>query len=301
MDKAEIEALFAMMRAAPPAQSIAELRAGLEAVIPLLNAGAPDVGNAIADVPLFPGVTADVLVPPGTPPFPALIYLHGGGWSICSPKTHDKLARRLCLGAGAVVLNVAYRLAPEHPFPTPHDDCVAAAQWAMANIAQYGGDPTRMAIGGDSAGANLSAATIVALRGRVDFRAALLLCGAFDLGAGRALVARGVAEEDPVLPLRNMELMLDAYLSGGGRTDDPRVSPLHADLSGFPPACLIAGTADPLCGESVAMADKLAALGRPCALHRYAGMPHVFFLFEGLPEGDAALAAASAFLRDALR
>lgn len=296
MPRAELAGLFETLRTAPHGQSIAELRATLELFIPFVNTNAPAVGRVDAGITLGDGVSADIIVPPGTPPFPTLIYLHGGGWSIGSAASHGKLARQLCVGAGAVVVAVDYRLAPEHPFPTPLDDCVAAARWTRTNIVRWGGDPQRTIIGGDSAGGNLSAAVVNDLRGEFQFRGALLIYGAFDvLGCWRDY-DRYAPEEDPILAKVPMKLMLDAYLSGGASNDDPRVSPLKADLSQFPPACLLCGTWDPLFGDSVAFHDKLRAAGRPATLHRYDGMPHGFLQLP-VSDADAALAAACQFLK----
>jgi acetyl esterase len=285
-----------MLRAMPLPESIPDLRAQVESFAPLMNAGAPEVARLERAVAVGEGVRADVIVPPGTAPFPTLVYLHGGGWSICSSGTHEKLARRLAVGAKAVVINVDYRLAPEHPFPVPLEDCVTAVRWTRANVARYGGDPERLAIGGDSAGANLSAAVINDLHDAVEFRAALLIYGAFDLENCPRDYDRYAPEEDPVLPKRAMQMMLDAYVSGGASVRDPRVSPLFADLRHFPPSCFVVGAVDPLFGESVGMRDTLQALGCECEFHRYAEMPHGFVQLE-LPEATQAIDAASAFLR----
>src|SRR5215475_3673256 len=258
--RADLVALFDLLRAMPRAGSIAEQRALLESFAPLANANPPAVARVETAVPIGDAVRADVIVPPGAPPFPTVLYLHGGGWSIGSPASHGKLARQLCVGAGAVVVNVDYRLAPEHPFPVPLDDCVAAARWTFANVQRYGGDPRRLAIGGDSAGANLSAAVINDLHETIAFRAALLIYGAFDLDASWRDYDRYAPEQDPVLPKSDMKLMMDAYLSGGAAIADPRVSPLFADLRHFPPSCFIVGAIDPLFGESVAMRDMLQTL-----------------------------------------
>jgi acetyl esterase len=244
-------------------------------------------------------VRADIIVPPGTPPFPTLVYLHGGGWSIGSPATHHKLTRELCVRSGALVVSVDYRLSPEHPFPAPLDDCVAAARWTRATVARYGGNPARIAIGGDSAGGNLSAAVCNALRGEIAFRGALLIYGAFDLVASRRDYDRWAPIEDPVLPKHSMDLMLAAYLSGGASPEDPRLSPLHADLSAFPPAHLVCGTWDPLFGESIAFQRALEAAGHQATLDRYDEMPHAFLQLP-VTEGEQALRRACAFLRDVL-
>jgi acetyl esterase len=284
----------------PRAGSIAELRVNLEIGLPFLNANPPEVARVMVGVPVSAGVHAEVIVPAGSPPFPTLVYLHGGGWSIGSAATHHKLARQLAVGAGVVVVNVDYRLAPEHPFPRPLEDCVVAARWSRAHVAEFGGDGERIAIGGDSAGGNLSVAVVNELRGEIEFRGALLLYGAFDLDRSWRDYDRWVPEEDPVLPKHSMRLMLDAYLSGGTSSGDPRVSPELADLRHFPPACLVCGTWDPLLGESIALHEKLRAADRITELHRYPEMPHAFMQLP-VSEGDQALATACAFLQRVLR
>jgi acetyl esterase len=298
--RADLVALFEMLRAAPRVDSIVEQRQLLETFAPFINANAPAVGRIESGVRINDAVRADVLVPAGTPPFPTLLYLHGGGWSIGSPNTHAKLAAQLCVGAGALVVNVDYRLAPEHPFPIPLEDCTNAARWARANVQRYGGDPQRMAIGGDSAGANLSAAVINELGDELTFSAALLLYGAFDMAASWLDYDRYAPDEDPVLPKYLMKMMMDAYLSGGAAMDDARVSPLFADLRNFPPTCFIVGAVDPLFGESVNMRDTLQALGCECEFHRYDEMPHAFLQFD-LPEAAQAIEVATKFLRRHLR
>jgi acetyl esterase len=296
MPRSELTALFDMMRGAPQPATIQELRAGMEMFAGFINANPPAVGRVVERVPIADGVRADVIIPAGEGPFPTLIYLHGGGWSIGSPTTHAKIARQLCAGAGAVVVNVEYRLAPEHPFPVPLEDCVRAARWTRDNIATYAGDPRRIAIGGDSAGGNLSAAVINDLRDEIAFRGAVLIYGAFDLLASRRDYDHWAPEEDPVLPKHGMDLMLGAYLSGGASTDDPRVSPLNADLSHFPPACLLCGTWDPLIGDSIAFDQKLRAAGRDSTLHRYDAMPHAFVQLPAA-EADQAIQVACDFLK----
>jgi acetyl esterase len=299
MSRSEIAGLLEMIRDAPRADTIAELRANMLAFVPFLAADAPAMARVDEGVTVGPQVLADVLVPPGTPPFPVLVYLHGGGWSIGSPASHGKLARQLAVGAGVVVVNVDYRLAPEHPFPVPLDDCVTAARWTRANIARWGGDPQRIAIGGDSAGGNLSAAVINDLQGEIAFRGALLLYGAFDVAGAFRDYDRWAPAEDPLLPKATMKLMIDAYFSGGASNDDPRMSPLRADLTAFPPACLVCGTWDPLLGESIAFHERLQKSGRRSVLHRYAEMPHGFLHFPA-SEATAALEQANAFLRAVL-
>ncbi len=118
MPRAELAGLFETLRTAPQVQSIDALRAKLQLFTPFVNANPPAVGRVDAGVAVGDGISADIIVPPGAPPFPTLIYLHGGGWSIGSPASHGKLARQLCVGAGAVVVAVDYRL-PVAPVPLP--------------------------------------------------------------------------------------------------------------------------------------------------------------------------------------
>nr|BAN08444.1 hypothetical protein [uncultured bacterium] len=129
------------------------------------------------------------------------------------------------------------------------------------------------------------------------FRGALLFYGAFDLLACIRDYDRYAPEEDPVLPKEPMKLMRDAYLTGGTSTDDPRVSPLKADLRHFPPTCLICGTWDPLLGDSMALHEALRSLGRQSTLHRYDAMPHAFMQLP-VSEAETALAVACEFLRE---
>src|SRR5262245_64946859 len=138
------------------------MRSMLDGFAPLMNGELPAIGGLHEAVAVREGVTADVVVPAGAGPHPVLVYLHGGGWVCGSPRTHRKLAHRFA-EAGYLVFNVDYRLAPEHPFPTPFEDCLAAVRFAHREAARFGGDPRRLAIGGDSAGGNLSAAVAAAL------------------------------------------------------------------------------------------------------------------------------------------
>ena len=190
-----------------------EMRRMLEVLAPMLNANLPEVGAFHEAVPVREGVTADVVVPVGEGPHPVLVYLHGGGWVCGSPKTHRKLAHRFA-EAGYLVFNVDYRLAPEHPFPTPFEDCLAATRWAHREAARFGGDATRLAIGGDSAGGNLSAAVAAALTGDpARPRAALLIYGVFDFGLlGDISLAVGDDPRAAEVGKQMAELMVGAYL-----------------------------------------------------------------------------------------
>ena len=258
----------------------AEMRTLLERFGSLLNSGLPEVGAFHEAVPVCDGVLADVVVPQGPGPHPVLVYLHGGGWICGSPRTHRKVGYRFA-EAGFLVLNVDYRLAPEHPFPTPFDDCVAAIRWAHEECGRWGGDSARLAVGGDSAGANLSAAAAVVLAGDpARPKAALLVYGVFDFAAFGAMpmpeLAQGLAISGDAGE-KLVELMVGSYLGSDRGEDllsDPRVSPLQAAAK-LPPSHVAVGSADVLVGQSESLVKVLAT----------AGVPHEHFVDDGMPHG----------------
>ena len=288
-----------MLQNAP--KSALEMRAMLDGFAPLMNAGLPEVGAFHAAVPVREGVTADVIVPRGAGPHPVLVYLHGGGWVCGSPKTHQKLGYRFA-EAGYLVFNVDSRLAPEHPFPAPFEDCLAAVRWAHREAARFGGDPARLAVGGDSAGGNLSAAVAAALAGDpARPKAALLIYGVFDFGMfGDVTLAPAEADPKAAEIGRNMvEMMVGAYL-GKTRSEallrDPRVSPLTAAAK-LPPCHVVVGSADALATQSEALVKALSAAGVPHEHFVDAGMPHGYAQMEFLPAARPAIDRMVAFLR----
>jgi acetyl esterase len=278
-----------------------EMRRLVDGFAALMNRDLPELGALHEAVPVAEGISADVLVPRGAGPHPVLVYLHGGGWVCGSPRTHRKLAARFA-EAGNLVVNVDYRLAPEHPFPTPFDDCVTALRWAARESGRFGGDPRRLAVGGDSAGANLAAAAAVALAAdSARPRAALLIYGVFDFATLDAGMSAAGPQAGAFVEIGKdlLDLMVGSYL--GSSPDpallaDPRVSPLHA-ADRLPPCHVVVGSADPL----VAQADALAAaLRRAGIAHEHvvdAGMPHGYAQMEFLPPARAAIDRMIAFLR----
>jgi acetyl esterase len=277
-----------------------EMRRMLDGFAPLMNAGLPEVDACHAAVPVREGVTADVIVPRGAGPHPVLVYLHGGGWVCGSPKTHQKLAYRFA-EAGYLVFNVDYRLAPEHPFPTPFEDCLAAVRFAHREAARFGGDPARLAVGGDSAGGNLSAAVAAALAGDpARPKAALLIYGVFDFGMfSDPSVVQAPDPQAAAIGRDIVEMMVGAYL-GKTRSEallrDPRVSPLGAAAK-LPPSHVVVGSADPLAAQAEALVKALAAAGVPHEHFVDAGMPHGYAQMEFLSAARPALDRMVAFLR----
>jgi len=238
------------------------------------------------------GVPALWCLPPDPHPRRTIVYLHGGGYVIGSPHTHRDLLARLALGAGARVLGVDYRLAPEHRFPAAHDDCLAATRFALADA----GDPAACAIAGDSAGAALAVATLCGLRdaGEALPAAAALLCPWADPHA-----AGGSMDANADADFGDRELLLgwiEAY-APGEIARDPRITLLGADLAGLPPLLVQAGGAEILLDQIEAFVARARAAGVEV---RYDLAAHLFHDWqlqaELLPEGARAVDEVAAFL-----
>ncbi len=275
-----------------PAKDIPSLRKFIDRNSKALNAVPPEIGAFHENVELRPALTADISVPKGSGPFPVVIYLHGGGWVAGSAKSHQKLGMQFA-EHGYLTINLDYRLAPEHPFPAGLDDCIFAAEWAAGKVTQYGGDESRMAIGGDSAGGNLAAATLVTLAARnspIKFKAGLLIYGLYDVAA---VVAR---EKGAAFGLG---MMARAYL--GDRYDalvgDARVSPLNGVNAGLPPQYILCGTSDFLLAESHTMGDACKRAGVPYELDIVPDMPHGFIQIWMLSAAGAAQQRMYDFMR----
>jgi acetyl esterase len=222
------------------------------------------------------GVPARLYRPSDDDELGLLVFLHGGGWVIGSVETHDNLCRILANASGHAVLSVDYRLAPEHPFPAPLEDALRATRWAHANATALGCDADRLAIGGDSAGANL--ATVIAQLGVVPLRFQMLVYPATDLTCSSPSYAQN--NEGYGLTAAGMKWFIDHYLSAGTSTGDPRVSPQFAPdyaLRTCPPTLVITAECDPLRDEGDAYAARLASLGVPTSHVRFGGMYHGFF------------------------
>jgi acetyl esterase len=229
---------------------------------------------------------------------PCLIFCHGGGFVLGNLDTHDALCRALAMESGVAVLAVDYRLAPEHPFPAGLHDAMAALRFAHGHAAELGIEPTRLGVGGDSAGGNLAA--VMALMARdgdlPPLRLQMLACPVLDLGLGhpsQALDMEGLAVNGPT-----MRWFRDHYLGAQDATGW-RVSPLAATkLEGVAPCHLITAGIDPLCDEGLAYAARLAASGVRLTHEHYPGQMHGF-VTAGLssPTGRRAVASMAAFLR----
>lgn len=232
---------------------------------------------------------------------PTVVLFHGGGWVIGDLDTHDNLARSICRGCSAVVVSVGYRLAPESPFPAAVDDAVAATRWAADNLGRLGGDD-RVAVAGDSAGANLAAVVTQQLRdaGGPRLAAQLLVYPATDMVgdyASRRDNGRGYFLDLPTMGWFTSHYAADAALHA-----DPRLSPLrHGDLSGLPAAVVVTAEYDPLRDEGEAYAAALADAGVSVVVRRFDGMIHGFVDMGHLsPGAQRALDDACALFADVL-
>ena len=304
----QVKALFDDFEARRPAERVfdpVQMRTETSAMIPFLTQGAPDVARE--EEILIPGPAGDIRALLFAPDYatgealPVLVYLHGGGWVLLSPDSHARLTKQFAVGAGAIVVSVDYRLAPENPYPAPLDDCVAAFRWVREKAASLGGDPARVSVGGDSAGGNLAAATTLRLlaAGEEPPSSVLMICPSTDLAMNTVSV-QTFAPDDPIIDNAFMEFCRGCYAPNSEQWSNPLLSPLHGDLSDFPPTCVVVGTIDPLCDDGVLFADKLKKAGRNAALLAYEGMPHVFMLFPGIDEGQRSIDEICAFLRSRL-
>lgn len=289
---------------APPLHelSVAEAR---QVIVALFGTqGGPEPVGAVADrtIPGAAGeMPARIYTPRGTGPFPMLVYFHGGGWVIGNLEAYDATCRALTNAAGCVVVAMEYRLAPEHKFPAAPEDCYAATQWVAAHATAIGGDPARLALGGDSAGGNLTAvvAQMVRDRGGPVLCCQLLVYPVTDHNYDTASYRENA--EGYLLTRDAMVWFWNHYLRSPADGSNPMASPLRADnLRGLPPAMVITAEFDPLRDEGEAYAARLQEAGVPVTLKRYDGMIHGFFsLGTVLEQGKRAIEDAAAALRAA--
>ena len=241
-----------------------------------------------------------IYTPAGHAPVPGLVYFHGGGWVVCDLDTHDIVCRMIARRAGSVVVAVDYRLAPEHRFPAALVDCYAATRWVAANAERLRIDPRRIAVGGDSAGGNLSA--VISRKCRDDAGPVLALqvlvypvtnLASFDTPSYQEFA------EGYFMTRTEMEWFRDCYLSKAEDGQNFDASPLLApDLRGLPPALVITGECDTLRDEGEAYAKRLAEAGVAVTCTRYSGMIHPFFSLPGvLSQSRSAIAQVAAAVR----
>ncbi|WP_327233356.1 alpha/beta hydrolase [Streptomyces sp. NBC_01317] len=291
----DVQPLYTMTLEEARAADLASIQAG---------AGTPEQVDQVVDL-TFPGpggpLPVRVYRPAGRGPLPVLVYFFGGGWTLGSLDTGDALCRSLANSVGCLTVAVGYRLAPEHTFPAAPQDCFAGVRWAAEHAGAFGGDASRLAVAGDSAGGNLAAAVTLMARdaGGPDILAQLLVYPNTDYLADTPSRRENT---DPLLfNDKSVRWYWDNYLATPEDGIDPLASPLRApDHSGLPPALVITAEYDPLRDEGESYAQRLRESGVPVESTRYPGTAHGFFTMSGtLDAAGRAVEQFAAYLRSA--
>ena len=248
------------------------------------------------------GVPVRIYTPrPSNSPWPVLVWLHGGGHVVGSLQSYDALCRKLALSADCIVVSVDYRLAPEHKFPAGVIDSFAALQWAGRHAADFGGDPGRIAIGGDSAGGNLAAVCAILARDAGGPALAFQLLVYPRTAPDEDSPSHRALAEGYMLTRKVILWFHDHYRASDMDREDFRYAPLIAsDLSRLPPALIVVGEYDPLRDDGIAYANRLRDADNDVELADYAGMVHPFFSMGGAVDaGRRAMVQAAGALRRA--
>ena len=297
MASPQLAMLVDMLRSSPPVpqdMDIPERRQRMEE----LTRSAPLPDGTRATAVEAGGVPAEWVEAPGSTDRATLLYLHGGGYTIGSVRTHRALVARLATATGARALTVDYRLGPEHPFPSAVDDALAAYRW----LVRGGADPSRIVVAGDSAGGGLTVALLVALRdaGEALPAAGVSISPWADLACTGASMTT-CAARDPMVQREGLLQMAAAYLAGQDARS-PLASPIHADLRELPPLLVHVGTAETLLDDATRLAERARAADVPVDLEVWDDMIHVWHAFAPLlPEADEAIARIGVWVRSKLR
>jgi epsilon-lactone hydrolase len=291
MNDKGIHAVRAHLAKLPPSNTltIAERRAQYERAERVFPTP-PDVKVEVVTAPDRP---AEWLTPPGARTDAVVLYLHGGGYVIGSPRSHRHLAAAIARAAGTRALLLDYRLAPEHPFPAALEDAVAAYEWLL----RAGITPARVVIAGDSAGGGLTMATLIALRNRGLPRPAAGVCISpwVDL-TNTAASYTTKAAVDPIVTVESIAQLTQAYI-GTGDPKQPLVSPLYADLRNLPPLLIHVGSEEVLLDDALGLAARARTAGIDVTMREWPAMIHVWHWFLSmLDEADVAIAEIGAFV-----
>jgi len=227
---------------------------------------------------LMAGVKARIYSPKGgAGPFPVIVYYHGGGWVIATNDTYAASAQALCEQVGAVVVSVEYRKAPEHKFPTAHDDAFAAYQYVLKNAAGMKGDPAKMAVVGESAGGNLACNVSIMARDKKVALPKYQVLVYPIAGSDTNTPSYQANTETAPLNKAGMEWFFKHYLRTPADGKDPRINLVAANLKGLPATTIIGAEYDPLKSEGKTLADKLQAAGVKVNYKLFDGTTHEFF------------------------
>ena len=232
-------------------------------------------------------------------PLPALVFAHGGGWIMGDLDTHDKIMRLLALSAGVVVVGIDYSLSPEQTFPVALEECLALCSALAERCSAWGLDPARLAMAGDSAGANLTLGTLLSLKssGSDLLKAGLLYYGGFGLEQSDSRRRYG----GDGMSARDLAFYSRCYLGDEADRNDPRWHGLRADLTGLPPSFVAAAELDPLLDDSIALAARLEESGVRHELVVYTGVLHGFLHTSRMVDkAQRAIDDGAAFLRRVL-
>lgn len=291
MAEDEINEIRALLASRPRPASWAERRARIEEVGAAWPV-APDILLAPAEID---GLAAEWSLAPGADPSRVLLFFHGGGYCSGSIASHRRMVTEAGRAAGARTLAVAFRLAPEHPFPAAYDDALAA--WRF--LRGQGVDAERVAVGGDSAGGGLSIALALRLRDMGEpLPGRLWLCSPWtDLTmSGETLATKDAV--DPLIHKPYLEELASAYVPTAVDRKDPRVSPLHANLKGLPPMLIQVGSDETLLADSTRLAAAAGAANVPITLEIWPRMIHAWMMWNArLTDGRRALEHAGSFIQ----
>jgi len=297
-----LDALVALGQAPMEEQTVPAARLATEGFLALQGDPVPVASVVNRTVPGPAGeIPVRVYTPAGTGPLPVVLFFHGGGWVIGDLEVVDRPCRQLADAAGAIVVSVDYRLAPEHRYPAAFDDCYAATAWVAEHGAEIGADPARLAVAGDSAGGNLAAAVSLAARDRGGpaIAAQLLIYPVTDFNFGTPSYTENA--EGYILTKAAMVWFWAHYLGAQDLDKDPYACPARADsLAGLPAAYVATSEFDPLRDEGEAYAARLEQSGVPVTAKRFDGMLHGFlWMLAAIPSSGGVLDDMVAVLRKA--